>query len=316
MSSATSGTLPPRTRRKRPSRSRIWFRRLIVLFVILIAGGALAARYVDLSVLLAPMAIKPTAPGPAVSRDEPTYVLVMGVDEREHDVGRSDTMMLLRLEPKGTRADVINLPRDTRVTLDSGEHVKLNSFYPRQGPEGTVTAVADLLGIPKPYWVEVNMQGFVEIIDELGGVPMTLDRAYDYEDPYQDLYIHLKPGAQVLDGKQALHFVRLRYDGASNDDISRIKRQQQFLKALQDKLISPSNLLKVGDFMGIARNRVQTNVPQNDQIHLATLLFQARHQLKIQTLPGQGEDGGSDFLFDKKGWAEVTHQWAQTVPSP
>lgn len=308
--SNASTNLPPRTRRRRPSRSKIWLRRLILLFALLVGAVALAARFVDPSLLLAPMALKPTIEGPAVDRDQPAYVLLMGVDEREHDVGRSDTMMLLRLDPKGTRADLISLPRDTRVWLDKSEHVKLNSFYPRKGPDGTVTAVSQLLGIPKPYWVEVNMQGFVEIIDQVGGVPMTLDRAYDYEDPYQDLYIHLKPGAQVLDGQNALKFVRMRYDGVTNDDISRIKRQQQFIAALQDKLVSPSNLLKVNDFMTIARNRIKTNVPQKDQIHLATLLFQARHQLKTQTLPGQGEDGGSDFLFDAKGWAEVKQQWS------
>ncbi|HLO04886.1 MAG TPA: LCP family protein [Symbiobacteriaceae bacterium] len=300
-----------RAQRRRHSAGRYWLRRLVVLLLIAIPTLIFAARSFDLSGLLAPIALKPSSSAPAVTKTEPTYVLLMGVDEREHDVGRSDTMMLLRLDPKGERADLINLPRDTRVWLDNSEHVKLNSFYPKGGAESTVSAVGQLLGIPNPYWVEVNMQGFVEIIDALGGVPITLERDYDYEDPYQDLYIHLKAGPQVLGGKQALHFVRLRYDGVGNDDISRIKRQQQFVQALQSKLIAPSNLLKVGDFMTIMRNRIQTNVPQKDQVYLANLLFQSRHQLQMRTLPGQGEDAGSDFLFDAEGWAEVQVEWKQ-----
>lgn len=308
MNSSNRST-PSRARRRRHSAGRYWLRRFVVLLLIAIPALVLAARYVDLTGLLAPIALKPTASAPAVTKDEPAYVLLMGVDEREHDVGRSDTMMLLRLDPKSNRADLINLPRDTRVWLDDSEHVKLNSFYPKGGAEATSKAVADLLKIPKPYWVEVNMQGFEEIIDALGGVPITLERDYDYEDPYQDLYIHLKAGEQVLDGKQSLHFVRLRYDGAGNDDISRIKRQQQFIQALQSKLIAPSNLLKVGDLMAILRNRIQTNVPQKDQLYLANLLFQSRHQLQMQTLPGEGEDAGSDFLFDRSGWAEVQEAW-------
>lgn len=301
-----------RIQRRRHSAGRYWLRRFVVLLLIAIPTLVFAARSVDLSSLLAPIALKPTGTAQAVTKDEPTYVLLMGVDEREHDVGRSDTMMLLRLDPKGSKADLINLPRDTRVWLDRSEHVKLNSFYPKGGAEATVNAVAQMLQIPKPYWVEVNMQGFVEIIDALGGVSITLDRDYDYEDPYQDLYIHLKAGEQVLDGKQSLHFVRLRYDGVGNDDISRIKRQQQFIQALQTKLIAPSNLLKVGDFMSIIRNRIQTNVPQKDQLYLANLLFQSRHQLQMRTLPGEGEDGGSDFLFDQSGWAEVQAGWKQS----
>lgn len=302
-----------RTARRRRSAGRYWLRRFVVLLLIAIPALVLAARYVDLTGLLAPIALKPSASAPAVTKDEPAYVLLMGVDEREHDVGRSDTMMLLRLDPKTNRADLINLPRDTRIWLDDSEHVKLNSFYPKGGADATAKAVADLLKIPKPYWVEVNMQGFEEIIDALGGVPITLERDYDYEDPYQDLYIHLKAGEQVLDGKQSLHFVRLRYDGVGNDDISRIKRQQQFVQALQSKLIAPSNLMKVPDLMAILRNRIQTNVPQKDQVYLANLLFQSRHQLRMQTLPGEGEDHGSDFLFDESGWAEVQAGWKQAT---
>jgi LCP family protein required for cell wall assembly len=303
-----------RAQRRRRSAGRYWLRRLLVVLLLLLPAAVWAAGRTDLTSLLAPIALKPSADAPAVTKNEPTYVLVMGVDERKNDVGRSDTMMLLRLDPKTNRADLINLPRDTRVWVGRGEHVKLNSYYPKQGADGTATAVASLLGIPKPYWVEVNMQGFVEIIDALGGVPMTLERNYDYEDPYQDLYIHLKAGPQVLDGKQALHFVRLRYDGVRNDDISRIKRQQEFLKALQSKLIAPSNLLKVSDLMAIGRNRIQTNIPQKDQLYLANLLFQSRHTLQMQTLPGQGEDHGSDFLFDEQGWAEVKEQWQRPTP--
>lgn len=310
MSSITRSN-PSRAQRRRRSTGRFWVRRLVLLLLILIPTVVFAARWVDLTSLLAPIALRPTGSAPAVTKDEPTYVLLMGVDERENDVGRSDTMMLLRLDPKGERADLINLPRDTRIWLDRSEHVKLNSFYAKGGADESASAVASLLKIPKPYWVEVNMQGFVEIIDALGGVPITLDRDYDYEDPYQDLYIHLKEGAQLLNGKQALHFVRLRYDGVGNDDISRIKRQQQFVQALQSKLMAPSNLLKVGDLMAILRNRIQTNVPQKDQLYLANLLFQARHQLQMQTLPGDGEDGGSDFLFDESGWAEVQKSWKQ-----
>jgi LCP family protein required for cell wall assembly len=299
--------LPPRRRRRR--RPRYWLRRLVLLLLVLTPGLVWAANHWEMPTLMPPLTIKPSAVAPPVSKTEPIWVVLMGVDERARDIGRSDTMMLLRIDPKGERADVVSLPRDTRIALPDGGHEKLNAVYPTKGPDGVTRVVSQLLGVPRPYWVEVNMEGFVEIIDELGGVPMTLERNYDYEDPYQDLYIHLKAGPQTLNGRQALHFVRLRYDGVGNDDIGRIKRQQAFLQALQKKLASPSNLLKVGDFLRIAQNRIKTNIPQDDQIRLATLLFQARNHLQMQTLPGVGDPASGDWLMNDAAWQEVMSQW-------
>lgn len=302
--------------RPRGGRPRYWLRRLVALLLLLLpvaawkgwalyhqAGGPGAGAWGQL------VPVETTAP--RVDASQEVYVLVLGVDERKQDVGRSDTLLLVRLKPKGAGADVISIPRDTRAQFPNGQSAKINAAYPTGGPEMATQVVADLLGIPQPYYVKVNLEAFERIVDKLGGVDLTVDRHYQYSDPYQKLEIDIQSGEQHMDGATALKYVRIRYDGVTNDDIARIKRQQQFMSALTGKLSSPSTWWKIPDLIATTRKYVATNIPEGDQLDLAQSLFKARSSLSMQTLPGTPDDSNGDWVIDRDRWNGVKQAWSQ-----
>jgi len=222
--------------------------------------------------------------------DEPTYVLVLGVDERPDDPGRSDTIFLVRIADHQVR--LLSIPRDTLV--DMGEHGegKVNSAYTYGGPELAMQTVSDLLGLPVRSFVKVNLNGFREMVDLIGGVPTNVEQPMYYEDPYDGLVINLEPGEQVLNGRMAEQYVRFRHD-AIGDDLGRISRQQGFLKAAARHALRPSNLPKLPNLLLTASRYVQTNLSMTDQLRLATEGFMAQQADAVvqETLPGT-----SDYL--------------------
>lgn len=293
----------PRRKQKRP---RYWLRRLTVVMILCLPF----LFWYGVRASTAALSLKTEGSAQRVQKGSPAYVLVMGVDERNNDVGRSDTMMLFRLNRTPARVDVISLPRDTRVSLPDDPHAKLNAAYSTGGAEAVLSTVSQLLQIPKPYYVKVNLQAFEMIIDRLDGVEIDVDRNYQYSDPVQDLYIDIKAGKQIMNGKTALHFVRMRYDGVTNDDIGRIKRQQQFIQALKTELAAPSNWGRIPGIITGLRSQVVTNIPVDDQVTLAKAFFDARDTLRTMTLPGQpAEDNSGDWLMNPTGWSEVKKQW-------
>ncbi|MDF2628057.1 MAG: yvhJ [Symbiobacteriaceae bacterium] len=250
--------------------------------------------------------ITPSAPAPRVVAGKPVFVAIMGVDQREHDVGRSDTLMLLRLDPKAEQVSLINIPRDTRVALD-GHDSKINAAYALGGAKETTKVLAELLGIERPYYVTLNFQAFEELVNLVGGVYIDVEKHYVYDDPFQDLHIDIPAGRQLLLGEQALHYVRLRYDGVTNSDIARIERQQRFLQAFKERI--PSNLTRITGMIRTVQKHVTTNIPEDDQTKLARGLFAARGNIAMQTLPGTPDDASGDWLLDEAKWNEVTGTW-------
>lgn len=292
-----------RTSKKR--RPNYGLRRLI-LFLLIAAPLVVWYGYSYANETL--LTVKAEGSAPRVEKAKPVYVLLLGVDERTEDAGRSDTLLLLRLGREPQRVDLVSIPRDTRISLD-GDRAKVNAAYGHGGANRTVEVVSKLLGIPKPYYVKVNLEAFEKIIDELDGVEITVDRHYHYEDPYQDLVIDIPAGKQVMMGETALKFVRLRYDGVTNDDIARIQRQQQFIAAVKAKFMAPSSWVAIPTLIGTMKDHVSTNLPEKDQLSLARALFEARDQLHMSTLPGTPEDETGDWLLDPAKWSEVTARW-------
>ncbi|MFZ5814655.1 MAG: LCP family protein [Bacillota bacterium] len=288
--------------RRRPN---YWLRRLLLL--LLLAAPLLAwSGYAQVRQALT---VKAEGNAPRVERAEPVYLLLLGVDERKDDVGRSDTVILVRLGRAPEQIDVVSIPRDTRITLNGGR-AKLNAAYPDGGAERVTEVVAELLEVPRPYYVKINLQAFEQLIDQLGGVEITVDRSYHYEDPYQNLVIDIPEGRQVMDGQTALKFVRLRYDGVTNDDIARIARQQQFMQAVQAKFAEPSSWLRIPTLIATMKEQIATDVPEQDQLPLAQALFGARHSLNLMTLPGLPDDATGDWLLDPAKWSEVKQRWS------
>lgn len=287
-------------------RPRYGLRRLAVLLVLLLPVGFWKAW----DFYQHDVPLTPEAPAPRVEPKKPVYVLILGVDERRQDVGRSDTLLLLRMGVARNRVDLISIPRDTQVTYPDGVSRKVNAAYPMKGPDLAIQVVGSLLDINgQIYYVKVNLEAFERIVDKLGGVEIDVDRHYRYSDPYQDLEIDIKPGRQQMDGETALKYVRVRYDGVTNDDIARIKRQQQFLESMRAKVSPPAAWVKIPDVISTTRQYLKTNIPESDQIALAESLFKARGNINMVTLPGNPDDLTGDWIMDSARWSEVVREW-------
>lgn len=166
----------------------------------------------------------------------------------ERDGHRTDTIMVLRIDPVGNRVTGINFPRDLFIPLCDGSQQRINAAWFVGGADCLVETVRDFSGIPIDHYVQVNFEGFVNIVNAVEGVPMYI------EEPMNDPKAHLDlpQGCVVLDGRTALGFVRTRAD----NDFGRIARQQRFLKELADRatslsvLANPVRLFQTVDAIG------------------------------------------------------------------
>ncbi len=254
---------------------------------------------------------QPPAATTATDVSEATNILVLGVDERSHDTGRSDTMMLVHVTPGGP-VRMLAIPRDTLVSIDGYGEGKANSAYTYGGPELAKASVSRLLGLPVDHYVKVNLAGFRQLVDLMGGVTVDVPKPMHYEDPYDHLKIDLKPGRQLLDGEKAEQFVRFRHDEIG-DDVSRIHRQQEFLKAAAEQVLSPGNLARLPKLIYTAAGFVDTDLPISRQLSLAYAVYSAKQGdgLLQETLPGRGDyvNGISFFLPDTQAVANLVSVW-------
>jgi len=169
--------------------------------------------------------LQPPLPGKAVN------ILLLGADVRPDDPGRSDTMLLVRLDPATKSITMLSFPRDLYVELPGYGYDKINAAYPYGGPALCVEAVGQLTGLPVNHFIEVDFSGFWDVVNILGGVYYPVDRRYYNPESSSWKSIDLDPGYQLMDGHDALDFVRYRHD--MRGDFSRIDRQQTFLKEVQ-----------------------------------------------------------------------------------
>ncbi|NLK35289.1 MAG: LCP family protein [Gracilibacteraceae bacterium] len=232
--------------------------------------------------------------------------LFMGIDE-----ARSDTMIVISYNKINQKIALLSIPRDTRVEIPGYGVDKINAAAAKK--EGTALAmrtVSNLLGIPIHHYVKVTFKGAERIIDILGGVTVNVPPGMDYEDPVQDLYIHLKPGLQVLNGKDAVKFARFR-SGYPDQDLGRIRAQQQLIKAFIDKLTSPKMIPKALTIADAMSKCIKTNLDSSDIAHYAMNIKDIKMEnISFHTLPGN--DGYinkiSYFLHDETKLKEMMEQ--------
>ncbi len=221
-----------------------------------------------------------------VLKSSQVNILFMGIDARKGEVNaRSDTMILASIDKKKKQAVLVWIPRDTRVEVSPGHYDKINSVNALNGPEEACKAVGDLLDINVKYYVVTNFSGFVKIIDILGGVTIDVESNMYHPDPDPNLNINLSKGVQVLNGQDALRYVR--YRGGPTADIGRTGRQAQFITAVMDEMISTKTISRLPQLLPELMENIHTNIPVKE---LPTLLkaaqdFGSEHMI-TQTLPG------------------------------
>jgi LCP family protein required for cell wall assembly len=170
---------------------------------------------------------------------ERTNILLLGVDARPgEETARSDTMILVSVDPDLNKAAVVSIPRDTKVTI-KGATEKICAANVLGGPDLAASLVGDLMNIKVDYWVEMDFNGFEKIVDTLGGVTVTVpERMYKPSEG-----IDLQPGTKKLDGHDALGFVR--YRDYAMGDIDRTSQQQVFVKALAKEVLQAKTIPKL-----------------------------------------------------------------------
>lgn len=219
-------------------------------------------------------------------------ILLIGVDERPDDPGRSDTLMLLSLDPARKQATVISIPRDTWVHIPQHGWDKINHAY-AYGKETLVAeTVEGLLGIPVDHFVVINLKGFQQVVNTLGGVTVDVEKQMVYDDPYQDLHIDLQPGLQRLNGNQAMQYVRYRADEGA--DIGRVQRQQKFIRALADEAFHPRTLVRLPALINQLSAAVRTDLSPGDIVRLISPAKEAYERgLQSTVIPGS-----SRYFYD------------------
>ena len=222
-----------------------------------------------------------------IKAKDKSIVLIMGVDKREDDVGRSDTLMIATIDPRLDQATLLSIPRDTRVKIRGRGYDKINAAYAYGGVALTESTVENFLGIDIDHYVQIDTNSFVKIIDAIGGVDIDVEKRMFYEDPWDDnggLVIDLYPGQQHMDGKTAVTYVRYR---DSEGDIGRVKRQQAFMAACMDKVTSPEIVPRIPKIVREVIDAVDTDMSLRQLLELAgALKAAAQNGLETDMVPG------------------------------
>ena len=287
-----------RTKKKKSVAKRIF---LVILLLLLIGGGVFAYKTYKngggLSGMLAT----------AVGHDENTKknlgefkCLVLGISTDEQGALLTDTIMVASYNPNTQKATLLSIPRDTYTGNNPAKataYEKINSVYSRnKDPQDVLDEVNEITGLNLEYYVIVKTEGFIKLVDAIGGITFNVPIDMDYDDTSQDLHIHLKAGVQELDGDKAEQLVRFRHnnDGTSypyeygDNDTGRMRTQREFIMAVIEQTAKVENIFKLGQILEVAEENVITNIDFNvakDYIPYAVEF--STENLLTATLPGE-----------------------------
>ncbi|QRN85026.1 LCP family protein [Clostridia bacterium] len=254
---------------------------------------------------------------PGVSPDQPDYLfkdnkltlLVLGVDYRAAAPGsRSDTMMLAFLDMNEPSVKLLSIPRDTRVNIPGYGYEKFTHSHAYGGADLVMETINGFLGTDVEYYVEVDFEGFKDVVDALGGIELEVPSRMYYPGEGIDLY----PGVQTLDGDKALQFVRYRSDGG---DLVRIARQQQFLKELAKKALNTKNLWTATKLVGAANDMTVTDLSATQLLYIATSMMDLDvDSIEVATIPGESKkiDGLWYIIADEEKALDLVENFQGT----
>lgn len=214
---------------------------------------------------------------------DPISILLMGVDEREGDRGRSDSLILMTVNPNTNSTQMVSIPRDTRTEIiGKGTQDKINHAYAFGGTEMALNTVENFLDVPVDYFVKINMESFKDTVDAVGGVEVnnTLDFSYGGFD--------FPKGKITLDGEKALAYTRMRYEDPRGD-FGRQDRQRQVIEGVMQKGANVSSITKFGDMFNVVRNNVTTNLTFDQMWDIQANYKAASQNLTQYQVKGSGD---------------------------
>ncbi|WML51090.1 LCP family protein [Neobacillus sp. PS3-12] len=283
-----------------------WFRiSLLVLFVLLFGGGAYFYNVYSNVAQAVNKMNKPVLGGLSTNQAskklnslDPISILLVGDDHRSDEQGsNTDTMIVITINAKTKTTKMLSIPRDTRTELiDKKDPTKnrvdkINAAYAYGGPEMLIDTVGNFLNIPIDYLVEVNFQGFQDIVNTVGGIDV------NNQYPFELNGVTLKAGPQHLNGYQALQYARMRHQDPRGD-FGRQERQHEVITKVVDKAKSMSTLVNYDKMLKALSNNITTNLTLDDMISLAKSYKPATKNIEnVSQVEGQGATIGYSWYL-------------------
>ena len=245
-----------------------------------------------------------------IKATDPLNILLMGIDTEESDKGRSDALMVLSLDPQEDKMQLVSIPRDTRTTIvGKGKEDKINHAYAFGGADMTVATVEEFLDVEMDYYVRMNMSGLQELVDQLGGITVGNDIAWQ-DDKYEFGF-----GPTEMDGDKTMHFVRMRKQDPEGD-FGRTKRQRQVIQGIVDKGASVASVTKIDGMIDIMGNNMATNLDFDDMKKLLAGYKDTRKNFNDYQMKGEGTkiDGIYYMIVSEEEIAKV-HEMIADIKS-
>ncbi len=242
-------------------------------------------------------------------------ILLLGVDSNGADsdlwVGtRTDTIVLLNIDPRSKSLNAISIPRDSKVYLPKNMGIqKINAAHAIGGIDMTIKTIEDTLGVKVDRYIMVHDEAVRKIVEALGGIDIYVEKNMHYNDYSGNLHINLTKGDHHLDADEAIGYLRFRHDAMG--DIGRTQRQQWFLRGLLQEMQKPQTIAKIPQILSIAKEYVKTDMSLYEMSQYAAL---AKHfdidNIEIATLPGAPNKKGytSYWVLDPEKTQEVVNR--------
>lgn len=208
--------------------------------------------------------------------------LLLGVDQRKNETGRSDTIIVVTIDPKTNTSQMISIPRDLKTDIiGNGSNDKINHAYAFGGPQMALDTVSHLLKIQIDYFAEINLAGFTDLVNAVDGVRVKNDINFSYYE------MQFPKGELLLNGKEALAYARMRHDDPRGD-FGRQIRQRQVVQAVADKMTEDFSIRRFNAILDALGKNVKTNVPFSVARTVATDYRDALRNVKTLSLYGSG----------------------------
>ena len=290
---------------------------LILLLIIIILAGVFAYKVYKNGGGLTGIVTTLVGTDPEKIKNLPDfYCLLLGKSE-----AMTDTIMVAKYSPSTGNAALLSIPRDSFVGSNPNTATasdKINSKY-QISPQRTIDAVNELTGLNLKYYITVDTKALRDLVDAIGGVYFDVPIKMDYDDSSQDLYIHLEPGYQLLDGEKAEWLVRFRHNnnGTSysyeygDNDLGRMRTQREFLMAVAKQTLKLENITKINDIMNVIEQEVETNIDFDTMMEYAPALLNINaDNIQTNMLPGTPQycNGVAVYLVDKDEAKDVVNE--------
>jgi polyisoprenyl-teichoic acid--peptidoglycan teichoic acid transferase len=226
-----------------------------------------------------------------LSEGDPISILLFGVDQREGDRGRPDSLILLTANPGDKSIKMVSIPRDTYTEIiGKGIKDKINHSYTYGGVDMTIKTVENFLDVPIDYYTEVNMDGFKDLVDAVGGV--TVDNTLDFTYERVDFPV----GQLELNGEEALKYSRMRaFD--PQGDLGRQERQRKIIQAFIKEAVQIETLTNYGSILEVIGENIKTNLTFEEMKEIQANYSETRHNLEQIRINGSGKEENGVYYY-------------------